>query len=147
MSAIEPETDLPQTQAGAQPTRQTASESIQQTCSRSLPAAAVQGLLLFNRGEFFEAHEYLELAWRADETPGRELYRAILQIAVAYLQIERGNYIGAVKMFKRMRRWLAPFPDVCRGIDLAGLRADSQSVYDRLIFLGKDRIQEFNPSG
>ena len=113
-------------------------------CRQPLAQTARRGLELYNQGDYFAAHEYLEEAWRQDKTPGRELYRAVLQIAVAYLQIERGNYAGAVKMFQRAQRWLAPFPDDCRGIDLARLRADSGQVYQRLIDLGPDRIHEFN---
>ncbi len=36
----------------------------------------------FNRGEFFEQHETLELLWRATRTPDRALYHDILQIGV-----------------------------------------------------------------
>jgi hypothetical protein len=49
-----------------------------------------------------------------------EVYRAVLQVAVAYFQIERGNYNGAAKMFLRLRQWIDPLPDYCRGIDIAG---------------------------
>lgn len=115
-------------------------------CSLPLPPAARHGLELFNRGEYFEAHETLEEAWNEDETPGRELYRAILQVAVAYLQIERGNYNGAVKMFLRMRQWFAPLPDRCRGVDIERLRSDAQRVYEALVALGRERIGEFDRS-
>jgi hypothetical protein len=77
-------------------------------------------------------------------TASRELYRAVLQVAVAYLQIERGNYAGAVKMFLRVRQWLAPLPDVCRSLDVAGLRADVERAYARLLELGPKRLDEFD---
>ena len=93
-------------------------EEISCACEGDLPRMASYGLELFNRGEYFEAHEELEMAWRDETGPVRELYRGILQIAVAYLHIQRGNYRGAVKMFFRSRTWLDPFPDTCRGIDL-----------------------------
>lgn len=116
------------------------------TCQEPLSPLARRGLEEFNRGEYFEAHETLEEAWNEDETPGRELYRAILQVAVAYLQIERGNYNGAMKMFLRMRQWFAPLPARCRGVDIDQLRADSQRVYETLVALGRDRIGEFDRS-
>jgi hypothetical protein len=115
-------------------------------CQQPLSAPALEGLRLFNTGEHFKAHEYLEEAWNTDDSPAKELYRAILQIAVAYLQIERGNYRGAVKMFLRVRQWLAPLPDHCRGVDLAQLRADAQRVEAALLQLGEDRIHEFDHS-
>lgn len=113
-------------------------------CQGQLPALAVSGLELFNRGEYFDAHEALELAWREETGPVRELYRGILQIAVAYYHILRGNYRGAQKMFLRSRTWLAPFPDGCRGIQLAGFRQDYEQVEAALIRLGPDGIAHFD---
>jgi predicted metal-dependent hydrolase len=93
---------------------------------------------LFNVGEYFEAHEVLEHAWNEDTSAARDLYRAIVQVAVAYLQMERGNYRGAVKMFLRMRQWFAPLPEVCRGVDVAGLREAARDVEERLLALGEE---------
>lgn len=118
-------------------------ELYQASCREPLSPTARHGLELFNRGDYFEAHEVLEAAWNADDTPGRELYRALLQVAVAYLQIERGNYRGAVKMFLRLRQWLEPFPDRCRGIDLHRLRREVQEVYQRVLDLGPEQIATF----
>ena len=115
-------------------------ENIKSTCNQPISPIVLRGINLFNQGEYFEAHELLEEAWKEDITPGRELYRAILQIGIAYLQIERGNYKGAIKMFLRVRQWIDPFPDVCRGIDIKRLKNDYQKVYDSLIAIGPDKM-------
>ncbi len=114
-------------------------------CQAGLDAPVIEGLKLFNAGEYFECHELLENAWRAETGAIRELYRGILQVAVGYYQIRRGNYIGARKMFTRCRRWLAPFPDSCQGINLGKLRRDFQIVEDTLVRLGPERITSFDP--
>src|SRR3990170_2483973 len=88
--------------------RVTDREALADSCSRPLSEAAIRGLEEFNRGAYFEAHEYLEKAWMSDMSVGRDLYRAILQIAVAYYQILRGNYNGAIKIFLRVRQWIDP---------------------------------------
>ena len=119
-------------------------QAIESACSEQLSPTAIHGLELFNQGLFFEAHEVLEEAWNTDQTLGRELYRAVLQIAVAYLQIERGNYDGAVKMFLRVRQWIEPLPVRCRGIEVAEMKVDAQRVYDALLALGRERISEFD---
>jgi hypothetical protein len=119
-------------------------QGINQACEQPLSVLAIKGLELFNQAEYFEAHEVLEEAWNEDATPGRELYRAILQVAVAYLQIERGNYNGAMKMFLRVRQWIRPLPDVCRGVDVGRLREDAYQVHQMLSGLGKERIAEFD---
>jgi CheY-like chemotaxis protein len=126
--------------------RQPDVEELASACAGPLSSLALKGLAEFNRGEFFEAHELLELAWNADQSPARELYRAILQVGVAYLQIERGNYNGAVKMFLRLRQWIDPLPPLCRGVDVARLREDARRVHQALLTLGPDRIADFDRS-
>lgn len=118
--------------------------AIEISCKEKLSPLALKGLALFNQGEYFEAHELLEAAWNEDIGAGRELYRAVLQVAVAYLQIERGNYNGAVKMFWRLRQWIEPLPDICRDVDVARLREDARRVYEEVIALGKDGIGQLD---
>ena len=115
-----------------------------ETCTDDLPHLAKRGLEEFNRGEYFRAHDSLEQAWMDDQSAGRDLYRAILQVAVAYYQIERGNYNGAAKMFLRMRKWLNPLPDTCRGINILQLRMDTETVHAELLALGPERIENFD---
>ena len=102
--------------------------------------------MLFNRGEFFEAHEALEDAWRDEQGEIRDLYQGILQIAVTYLHITRGNYIGAVKVYNRSQKRLAKWPDVCQGVDVKQLLDDARLVMDEVVRLGKENIAEFDRS-
>ncbi len=118
--------------------------SINAACDEPLSAAAREGIEKFNQGEYYPAHDFLESAWVADEGPGRDLYRAILQVGIAYHQIQNGNYRGAVKMLLRVRQWLDPLPDICRGVDVASLRQDVERVYAAVIDLGQARIAEFD---
>ncbi len=99
---------------------------------RPLPPDVIKGLELFNAGHYFEAHEELESAWRAEKGPIREMYRGILQVGVGYYHVQRGNFRGALKMFRRCRQWLDRFPDQCCGIDLKRLRHDFEDV-ERLL--------------
>lgn len=115
-------------------------------CAEPLAAPARQGIERFNQGQYYPAHDFLEEAWVVDESAGRDLYRGILQIGIAYYQIEQGNYRGAVKMLLRVRQWLDPLPRVCRGVDVAGLRDDVDRVYAALVALGPDRVQAFDRS-
>ncbi len=117
---------------------------IEESCQHHLPAAAEKGLRAFNRGEYFDAHEHLEDAWNADQSAGRDFYRALIQVAVAYLQIERANYRGAYKMLLRSRQWFQPLPDICHGVDMKSLHQDAEVVYQSLLRLGPDKIGEFD---
>jgi predicted metal-dependent hydrolase len=109
-----------------------------------MPALVHQGLKEFNAGEYYEAHETLEHAWMDEEGPIRDLYRGILQVAVAYYQIRRENYRGALKMFLRSLQWLEPLPDVCQGIDVGKFREDSRKARQQLERLGPGRIVEYD---
>lgn len=105
---------------------------------------AIQGIQAFNRGQYFEAHEDLEIAWREEIGPVREVYRGILQVGLAYYHILRGNYLGAVKMFRRCKPWLAPFPERFRGIEIARLLNEASEAEAELLLLGAEKLSAFN---
>ena len=113
-------------------------------CQGTLHPKAIQGLELFNLGRYFEAHEALEAAWRAESGPGRDLYRGILQVGVAYLHIKNHNYPGALKVSQRCQKWLLPWPETCRGVEVGRLRRDLEKVMTSLQKLGLQQILEFD---
>ena len=115
-------------------------------CDGILHAKAIQGINLFNEGKFFDAHEELEMAWRDEAGEIRDLYQGILQVAVTYLHITRGNYEGAVKVYGRSLKWLKDWPDVCRGIQVKKFRDDAEVAIRELEKLGKENIGKFDPS-
>lgn len=115
-------------------------------CQQKIPQLVLQGIQEFNRGNYYEAHEDLEHAWMDEAQLVRNLYQGILQVGVAYFQIQRSNYWGAIKMFLRGFQWLEAMPDTCHGIDVAKLRQDARRAWRELETLGPDRIDEFDQS-
>jgi predicted metal-dependent hydrolase len=113
-------------------------------CAEPLPDLAIEGAREFNRGEFYRQHDLFEAQWVKTTGPVRDLYRAILQVGVAYYQIERGNYRGALKMLQRSVQWLTLLPDRCQGIDVEQLRRDSYAVRAELQRLGPERLGELD---
>ena len=113
-------------------------------CNAPLHPRAIDGLRLFNAGEYFEAHEALEDAWNAERGKVRDLYRGILQIAVVYLHIRRGNYEGAVKVYARSQRWLQGWSEVCRGIQVGELKRNAEVAINEVKSLGKDNMSQFD---
>lgn len=101
-------------------------------CDELPSRAAVAGLLAFNEGQYFEQHEYLELAWNEETRAVRDVYQGILQVGVAFLQIERGNRRGALKMFRRGLPKLRGVADVCQGIEVGAFRAASEQIHREL---------------
>lgn len=118
--------------------------AIQEACQQPLSDLARQGIEQFNAGQYYQCHDALEEAWKQDQTVGRDLYRSILQVGIALYQIERENYRGAVKMLLRVRQWLEPLPDVCRGVNVAKLRQNTQTIHDEITNLGEENLGEFN---
>jgi predicted metal-dependent hydrolase len=115
-------------------------------CVGDIHPAAIKGMQLFNAGEYWLAHEALEEAWKEETGSVRELYRAILQAAVIYLHITRDNYSGAVKVYAKVQKWIQPWPDVCRGIEIGQLRHDLDTVIVEVKRLGPDRLTGFDRS-
>jgi len=105
---------------------------------------ARQGIIEFNQGHYFEQHEYFEEAWKAEARPIRDLYQGILQIGLAFLQMERNNWRGAIKMFQRGFPYLSDLPPVCRGIHLAPFRASVTDIYADVMALGPEAMDEFD---
>jgi uncharacterized protein len=108
-------------------------------CAEPLPSEGLEGIQRFNAGEYYKQHDLFEALWVEETGPVRDLYRAILQVGVAYYQITRGNKRGALKMLLRSVQWLALLPDECRGVDIRQLREDSYRVRAEL-----ERIQDIN---
>ncbi|MCL4530694.1 MAG: DUF309 domain-containing protein [Chloroflexi bacterium] len=113
-------------------------------CDGALHPHAREGLILFNEGKYFEAHEELETAWKGEKGKIRELYQGILQAGVTYLHITRGNYPGAIKVYGRSMRWLKQWPETCRGVEVGRLRNDLDAAIEEVKRLGESRIAEFN---
>lgn len=115
-------------------------------CEGELHPRARAGILLFNRGKYFEAHEELEAAWKEERGKVRQLYQGILEAAVTYLHITRQNYNGAVKVYGRSMKWLKDWPADCRGVNVAQLRVDLDNVIAEVKRLGPERLSSFDLS-
>ena len=91
-----------------------------------------RGIEHFNRGEFFQAHEELEDAWRASSGEHRLFLQGLTQAAVALHHHSTGNRDGAASVLARALRNLAGYPAEFGGIDLDSLRNDLQAFHSRL---------------
>jgi len=88
----------------------------------AFPPAVYRGLACMAEGRYFEAHEHLEAAWRDEPGLMRGLYQGLLQAAVVAYHVQRGNWRGALKVYRRAMRHLEPWPDVVHGLDVEALR-------------------------
>jgi uncharacterized protein len=81
----------------------------------------LSGLDLIRTGEFFAAHEELELEWRAAPSDERDFFQGLVHIAVAGYQAERGNRRGCERQLEKASRRLSPFTPLHRGVHVDAL--------------------------
>lgn len=96
-----------------------------------LPDAAREFLYLFNTVEdYFTAHDVLEEYWRHVDTDN--FWKALIQVAVGFVHLGRGNLNGCRILWRRAARYLQPYEPAHRGLDVAALRrrllADAEIV-------------------
>jgi uncharacterized protein len=81
------------------------------------------GVELFNRGDFFEAHEAMEEAM--DHVGGGDdwdFFLGLLRAAVANHKLTQGELSSAISHLQAALRFLAPYPDRHQGLKLRELR-------------------------
>jgi uncharacterized protein len=81
------------------------------------------GLEQIRQGEFFDAHESLEDAWRAADPAEKDFFQGLVHIAVAWHHAGRGNRPGCERQLEKARRRLTPFAPEHRGVDVAAFLA------------------------
>jgi len=86
------------------------------------------GLDLIRSGEFFEAHEELEFAWRAARPEERDFYQGLVHVAVAWYQAGRGNRPGCERQLEKAARRLSPFAPAHRGVDVGDVLRQVESA-------------------
>jgi predicted metal-dependent hydrolase len=86
-------------------------------CSKNPPLELLRAVEQFNAGEYYECHESLEDLWRGEPGKIRDLYKGILQIAVALHHAKRSNVKGALRLISSGMELTRQFAPRCLGID------------------------------
>ena len=86
------------------------------------------GLEHIRARRFFEAHEELELAWRAAAADERDFYQGLVHVAVAWYQAGRGRPIATERQLEKAARRLGPFAPSHRGVDVAAVLAQVEQA-------------------
>ena len=81
-----------------------------------------EGIELFNRGRFFDAHEAWEEIWRSTTPEPKDLFQGLIQVAAAlhqFLDLKRID--GPRRTLAKARRRLEPYAPIALGIDIEDL--------------------------
>jgi uncharacterized protein len=79
------------------------------------------GLALGARGDWFEAHEAFETAWRACAAEERDFFQGLVHVVVSCYQRGREKPVAAESQRVKALRRLAPFAPRHRDLDVGSL--------------------------
>src|SRR5713101_8049765 len=88
-----------------------------------MPDPYKTGLDHIRAGRYFEAHEELELVWRAAPPEERDFYQGLVHVAVAWYQAGRGKPVATARQLEKAARRLGPFAPAHRAVDVADVLA------------------------
>ncbi len=84
---------------------------------------------LFNRRDYFEAHEVLEDLWVMEVGELRNYYKGLIMVAVALLHWQRANALGALRLYRDGMAYLSEYPETLEGIRLERLRDELNLLF------------------
>jgi uncharacterized protein len=96
-------------------------------------AAVARWVLLFNQGEYFEAHEVLEHPWLRAGEPERTFLKGLIHAAVALHHYRRGNGHGARVKYGSCVRYLSAYHAGFRGVQVEDLVRQMDRFFADLI--------------
>lgn len=79
---------------------------------------------LFNREEFWEAHEALEEVWKESEND--RFLRGLIVFAAAFVHVQRNNPSGCRKVLEKAVDWLTPYAPRHWDLDLERVLAHAR---------------------
>ncbi|MFL5916717.1 MAG: DUF309 domain-containing protein [Gaiellaceae bacterium] len=97
-----------------------------------MEAAFKRGLEAIRAEHYFEAHEELEVAWRAAATEERDFFQGLVHVAVAWYQAGRGRPVATASQLEKAARRLGPYAPAHRGVDVADVLAQVEAARNRV---------------
>ncbi len=92
------------------------------------------GVLLFNRHEFFDAHEVWESLWlSADVGEDRRFIQGLIQAAVGLYHFDTWNSRGARKLYHTARAYMEAYASPYLGMDHARFWNEMQRCFEGLL--------------
>jgi len=89
-----------------------------------------QGIICFNEGRYFDAHERWEDLWRESAGAPRIYYQGLVQVAVGLHHVTSGNVVGGTRVLRRGLDKLEARPERYSGIENHRLVADIRKAIE-----------------
>jgi predicted metal-dependent hydrolase len=95
------------------------------------------GVVLFNRRDFFEAHEVWEDLWLSPEVGAdRRFVQGLIQAAVGLFHFGENNLRGAKKLYGTARTYMEAYPSPYLGMDHASFWRQMERCFAGLLAAG-----------
>ncbi len=96
---------------------------------------------LFNAEKFFEAHEVLETLWRKTSGPERDFYQGLIQVAAAFVHVQKGTPEGGRKLLKKASAKLQKYAPVFKALNIPALLEQTAFVLESQVSFPKIEIK------
>jgi len=107
----------------------------------------LEGVRLFNEGQYFEAHDTWEEVWNRVRDHRRErFYRAIIQAAVTLELLRRGRAVGVRQVYVSSAELFEGLPEVFMGVDIPALLSKLRHAIEPVIEDLETRSVQVDPS-
>ena len=87
-----------------------------------------KGLMEYEKGDYFEAHEAWEDLWSDYNLPDRKFIQGLIQLSVSFVHLRNGNMNGARSLLKKCSEKFEPYQHLQRGINMNELKMGIESV-------------------
>ena len=87
-----------------------------------------KGLMEYEKGDYFEAHEAWEDLWSDYNLPDRKFIQGLIQLSVSFVHLRNGNMNGARSLLKKCSEKFEPYQHLQRGINMDELKMGIETV-------------------
>lgn len=98
------------------------------------------GIQLFNREDFFEAHEVWEELWHNTYGVNKDFFQGLIQVTSAMHHLQIGNMRGARILYGSGIELLAPYGPRHLGLDLDHLRTRFTQAMKGILDVPKEQL-------
>lgn len=110
----------------------------------ALEVVLQKSALLFNHHLFFEVHEVLEPQWMKEQGEVKSFLQGLIQIAVAFYHLGRGNLAGTRSLLHEGLLKIAPHSPACLGVELQDFIAGLEGCRQIISGLSPETYRQFS---
>ena len=115
-----------------------------QAGASALEVVLQKSALLFNQHLFFEVHEVLEPQWMKEQGEVKSFLQGLIQIAVAFYHLGRGNLAGTRSLLHEGLIKIAPHSPACLGVELQDFIAGLEGCQQVISGLSPETCKQFS---